>query len=99
MSFFIDKDDRFFVAGHRGMVGSALCCALRRSGYENLLTASRDELDLLDTQSVHRWFAKKQPTVVLLAAAKVGGIYANNTYPADFLLENLKIQTSNSINK
>ena len=72
MSFFIDKDDRFFVAGHRGMVGSALCRALRRSGYENLLTASRDELDLLDTQSVHRWFAKKQPTVVLLAAAKTG---------------------------
>ena len=94
MEKLINKDDRFFVAGHRGMAGSAICRALQRSGYENLLTASRDELDLLDLQAVQRWFAENKPTVVVLAAAKVGGIHANNTYPADFLLENLKIQTN-----
>ena len=94
MEKLINKDDRFFVAGHRGMAGSAICRALQRSGYENLLTASRDELDLLDLQAVQRWFAENKPTVVVLAAAKVGGIHANDTYPADFLLENLKIQTN-----
>ena len=94
MENLINQDDRFFVAGHRGMAGSAICRALQRSGYDNLLTASRDELDLLDLQAVQRWFAENQPTVVVLAAAKVGGIHANDTYPADFLLENLKIQTN-----
>ena len=94
MEKLINKDDRFFVAGHRGMAGSAICRALQRSGYENLLTASRNELDLLDLQAVQRWFARTKPTVVVLAAAKVGGIHANDTYPADFLLENLKIQTN-----
>ena len=76
------------------MAGSAICRALKRNGYENLLTASRAELDLLDLQAVQHWFAQNQPTVVVLAAAKVGGIYANKTYPADFLLENLKIQNN-----
>ena len=94
MEKLINQDDRFFVAGHRGMAGSAICRALQRSGYDNLLTASRDELDLLDLQAVQRWFAENKPTVVVLAAAKVGGILANDTYPADFLLENLKIQTN-----
>ena len=94
MGKLINKDDLFFVAGHRGMVGSAICRALKRSGYENLLTASRHELDLLDLQAVQHFFAESQPTVVVLAAAKVGGIHANDTYPADFLLENLKIQTN-----
>ena len=94
MEKLINKDDRFFVAGHRGMAGSAICRALQRSGYDNLLTASRDELDLLDTEAVQRWFAKNKPAIVVLAAAKVGGIHANDTYPADFLLENLKIQTN-----
>lgn len=94
MSKLINKEDRFFIAGHRGMAGSAICRALQRSGYENLLTASRDELDLLDLQGVQRWFFDNKPTVVVLAAAKVGGIHANDTYPADFLLENLKIQTN-----
>ena len=94
MEKLINQDDRFFVAGHRGMAGSAICRALQRSGYENLLTASRDELELLDLQAVQRWFAENKPTVVVLAAAKVGGIHANDTYPADFLLENLKIQTN-----
>ena len=94
METLINKEDRFFVAGHRGMAGSAICRALQRSGYEKLLTAGRDQLDLLDLQAVQHWFAENDPTVVILAAAKVGGIHANDTYPADFLLENLKIQNN-----
>jgi GDP-L-fucose synthase len=90
----ITPADRIFVAGHRGMAGSAICRALQRAGYSNLLTASRAELDLEDGPAVQRWFEQHQPTVVVLAAAKVGGIQANNTYPADFLLDNLKIQTN-----
>jgi GDP-L-fucose synthase len=91
--------DRIFVAGHRGMAGSAICRALERAGYGDadrggaLLTASREELNLLDPVAVNHWFHQHNPTVVVLAAAKVGGIQANNTYPADFLLENLHIQT------
>ena len=94
MSHLIHRDDRIFVAGHRGMAGSAICRALKQKGYENLLTVRRDQLDLLDLQAVQHWFSQNQPTVVVLAAAKVGGIFANNTYPADFLLENLKIQNN-----
>jgi GDP-L-fucose synthase len=90
----ITPADRIFVAGHRGMAGSAICRALQRAGYSNLLTASRAELDLEDGPAVQRWFEQQQPTVVVLAAAKVGGIQANNSYPADFLLDNLKIQTN-----
>ena len=89
----ITPSDRIFVAGHRGMAGSAICRALQRAGYNQILTATRSELDLLDGQAVERWFAEHKPTVVVLAAAKVGGIQANSSYPADFLLENLKIQT------
>ena len=90
----INQTDRIFVAGHRGMAGSAICRALHRAGYPQILTASRQELDLLDAGAVQRWFAEQQPTVVVLAAAKVGGIQANASYPADFLLDNLKIQTN-----
>jgi GDP-L-fucose synthase len=93
MTPLITPADRIFVAGHRGMAGSAICRALQRAGYGEILTASRAELDLLDGAAVERWFAEQQPTVVVLAAAKVGGIQANSSYPADFLLENLKIQT------
>jgi len=99
MTPLITPADHIFVAGHRGMAGSAICRALQRAGYGSeaaggaLLTASRSELDLLDGAAVQRWFGEQQPTVVVLAAAKVGGIYANATYPADFLLDNLKIQT------
>ncbi len=99
MSWLITPGDRLYVAGHRGMAGSAICRALQRAGYGDparggaLLTANRAELDLLDPAAVQRWFADHQPTVVVLAAAKVGGIGANSAYPADFLLENLKIQT------
>jgi GDP-L-fucose synthase len=90
----ITQADRIFVAGHRGMAGSAICRALERSGYGTILTASRAELDLLDETAVRAWFAQHKPTVVVLAAAKVGGIHANNTYPADFLLENLRIESN-----
>jgi GDP-L-fucose synthase len=100
MAPLITPADRIFVAGHRGMAGSAICRALQRAGYGDsshggaLHTATRAELDLEDGSAVQRWFAEQQPTVVVLAAAKVGGIHANNTYPADFLLDNLKIQTN-----
>jgi len=99
MTSLITPADRIFVAGHRGMAGSAICRALQRAGYGDpaqggaLLTAPRKELDLLDPAAVGAWFAEHQPTVVVLAAAKVGGIHFNDTYPADFLLDNLKIQT------
>jgi GDP-L-fucose synthase len=88
----ISPSDRIFIAGHRGMAGSAILRRLRAGGYSDLLTASRDELDLSDSMTVRQWFATHRPDVVVLAAAKVGGILANSTYPADFLLENLKIQ-------
>ena len=94
MSLLITLEDRIFVAGHRGMAGSAICRAFARAGYEQVLTANRSELDLVDSSAVRAWFAQHQPSVVVLAAAKVGGIHANCTYPADFLLENLKIQTN-----
>jgi GDP-L-fucose synthase len=90
----ITPADRIFVAGHRGMAGSAICRALQGAGYHQILTASRAELDLLNPLAVHGWFELMKPTVVVLAAAKVGGIEANNNYPADFLLDNLKIQTN-----
>ena len=94
MTALITPADRIFVAGHRGMAGSAICRAFQRAGYNQVLTASRSELDLLDASAVQRWFAEQRPTVVVLAAAKVGGIHANSTFPADFLLENLKIQAN-----
>ena len=100
MKTLIGLADRIFVAGHRGMAGSAICRALQRAGYGDgvqggaILTAPRSELDLSDALAVQRWFGEHQPTVVVLAAAKVGGIKANSSYPADFLLDNLKIQTA-----
>jgi GDP-L-fucose synthase len=94
MPALISPDDRCFVAGHRGMAGGAIVRALQRQGYSKLLTASRQELDLEDGNAVRTWFETNRPEVVVLAAAKVGGIYANDTYPADFLLCNLKIQTN-----
>ena len=90
----ITTSDRLAIFGARGMAGSAISRALDRAGYQQQLKPSRQELDLLDSVGVQNWFAEHQPTVVVLAAAKVGGIHANNTYPADFLLENLKIQTN-----
>jgi GDP-L-fucose synthase len=83
---------RIFVAGHRGLVGSAIVRNLQAKGYDNLLLASRDQLDLRNRDSVEVFFEANKPEYVFLAAAKVGGIHANNTYPAQFLYENLQIQ-------
>ena len=90
----ISKTENIFIAGARGMVGSSIIRKLNKYGYSNLMAPSRKELDLSDFTSVSAWFKKNKPDVVILAAAKVGGIYANNTYPVDFLLENLKIQNN-----
>ena len=87
-------DSRIYVAGHRGLAGSALCRALRARGYSNLITRTHSELDLLDAGAVARFFVAEKPEVVLLAAAKVGGILANSTYPAEFLRDNLVIQSN-----
>ena len=88
----ITPSDRFAIFGARGMAGSAISRALERAGYHQQLKPARVDLDLLDPIAVQQWFSEYHPSVVVLAAAKVGGIYANTTYPADFLLENLKIQ-------
>jgi len=89
-----DLNQTIFVAGHRGMVGSAIVRRLRALGYDNILTAGRDELNLLDQQAVHAWFRSRAIDQVYLAAAKVGGIHANNTFPADFIYENLMIEAN-----
>src|SRR5207342_2578092 len=86
------SDSRIFVAGHRGLVGGAIVRNLQAKGYTNLLLAGRDQLDLRNRDSVEVFFTEHKPDVVFLAAAKVGGIHANNTYPAQFLFENLQIQ-------
>ena len=85
-------DARIYIAGHRGLVGSAIVRSLQQQGYTNLITRSRAELDLLDTGAVASFFAEAKPEHVVLAAARVGGILANNTYPADFIRDNLSIQ-------
>lgn len=87
------EGSRIFVAGHRGLVGSAIVRRLQSAGYTGILTASRNEVDLRDAARVNEFFAREQPEFVFLAAAKVGGIHANNTYPVDFLRDNLLIQT------
>ena len=83
---------KIYVAGAKGLVGSAICRSLEAKGYKNLLTPSHAELDLLDGVAVKRFFDKEQPDQVVLAAARVGGIMANSTRPADFIYENLQIQ-------
>src|ERR1700753_231682 len=88
------KDSLIYVAGHRGLVGSAICRNLRRQGFERLLLPSRAELDLANANAVRSFFERERPEYVFLAAAKVGGILANNTYPADFIRENLIIETN-----
>ncbi|RJO59331.1 GDP-L-fucose synthase [Candidatus Parcubacteria bacterium] len=90
----MDRNAKIFVAGHRGLVGSALVRKLELDGYKNLLLKNRAELDLLDFHKVHHFFEKEKPEYVLLAAAKVGGIFANNTLGADFIYENLTIQNN-----
>ena len=90
----MEKNAKIYVAGHRGMVGSAIYRKLQKEGYTNLLTKTSSELNLRDQQAVTDFFAAEKPDYVFLAAAKVGGIIANNTYRADFLYENLAIQNN-----
>ena len=90
----MEKHSKIFIAGHRGLVGSAIVRALEKGGYTNLITRTREELNLEDIHDVERFFTQEKPEYVFLAAAKVGGIHANNTYPADFIYRNLQIQNS-----
>ena len=90
----MDKNAKIYVAGHRGLVGSALMRQLKKQGYENLVTRTHSELDLTNQLAVENFFSDEKPEYVFLAAAKVGGIHANNTYPAEFIHENLAIQTN-----
>jgi GDP-L-fucose synthase len=90
----VQKNDLIYVAGHRGLVGSAICRNLRLQGFERLLLRQRAELDLTDAAAVNRFFEQERPHHVILAAAKVGGILANDLYPAEFIRENLQIQTN-----
>lgn len=90
----MEKQEKIYIAGHRGMVGSAIKRKLESEGFTNFVLKSSSELDLRDQQKVTDFFAKEKPDYVFLAAAKVGGIVANNTYPADFLFDNLQIQNN-----
>ena len=90
----LDKTEKIFVAGHRGMVGSALVRRLESEGFSNLVVRDRSKLDLREESAVVSFFAEEKPAVVILAAAKVGGIKANNDHPVEFLLENLRIQNN-----
>jgi GDP-L-fucose synthase len=92
--FMLRKDARIYVAGHRGLVGSALVRVLRSRGYPSIIGRTHAELDLKNQQGVRDFFEAERPDVVCLAAAKVGGILANNTYPAEFIEDNLAIQTN-----
>lgn len=94
MMISLSKDSKIFVAGHRGMVGSSLVRKLQSKGYTNIVTRSRAELDLLDQRAVHDFLKLEQPAYIFVAAAKVGGIYANNTYRAEFIYENLAIEAN-----
>jgi GDP-L-fucose synthase len=88
----MEKNSKIFVAGHRGLVGSALVRKLREQGFANLINRSRSELDLTDQLAVDRFFETEKPEYVFLAAAKVGGIHANSTYPAEFIFSNMQVQ-------
>ena len=90
----MNKSDRIFVAGHQGMVGSAFVRALEARGFSNLLKRTRAELDLAGHAAVDKFFRKEKPEIVVFAAAKVGGIKANNDFPVEFLIDNLRIQTN-----
>ena len=87
-------DSKIFVAGHRGLVGSAIVKVLQTKGYDNLVLRSSAELDLRNQQATRKFFEQEKPEFVVLAAAKVGGIVANNTYRADFIYDNLQIQNN-----
>ena len=88
----MEKDSRIYVAGHIGMVGSAIIRCLQQNGYENIIKRTHSELDLTNQSETEKFFEEKRPEYVFLAAAKVGGIHANDTYPADFIMENMLIE-------
>ena len=90
----MNNNDPIYIAGHKGLVGSALLRRFRAEGYRNLIIKNRNELDLTDQQSVRKFFEIERPKYVLLAAAKVGGIMANSIYPGDFIYQNLAIQNN-----
>lgn len=90
----MNKESKIYIAGHRGLVGSAILRELKANGYKNIIIKTRDELNLLNDDAVKVFFAKEKPEYVFLAGAKVGGIVANNEYPANFIYENLKIQNN-----
>jgi GDP-L-fucose synthase len=90
----LKAESRILVAGHRGLVGAAIMRRLAAAGYSNLLTIDRQALDLRDSAAVDAWFARERPEYVFLAAAKVGGIHANSTYPAEYIYDNLAIQNA-----
>ena len=90
----IDLKQKIYVAGHRGMVGSAIVRALKEKGYQNIVTRTHAELDLTNQAAVQAFFEKEKPDQVYLAAAKVGGIHSNNTYPAEFIYDNLMVQNN-----
>ena len=90
----MNKDSKIYVAGHRGLVGSAIVRNLEAKGYTNIIYRTHEELDLTNQADVQAFFKEEQPEYVILAAAKVGGIHANNTYPADFIYDNLMIQNN-----
>ena len=90
----MEQNAKIYIAGHRGMVGSGLERKLRKEGYYNIITKISAELDLRNQQAVNYFFEKEKPEYVILAAAKVGGIYANNTYRAEFIYDNLEIQNN-----
>lgn len=90
----MNKTDKIFVAGHKGLVGSALVRELYKKGYTNVLTVDKNVVDLKDQKSLNQWFSDNSPDYVFLAAAKVGGIQANNVYPAEFIYDNLSIQNN-----
>ena len=87
-------NSRIYVAGHRGLAGSAIYRALKKAGYQNIITRSHSELELLEASEVRAFFSETKPEFVFLAAAKVGGIHANSSYPADFIRENIVVQTN-----
>ena len=90
----MEKNSKIYVAGHRGLVGSAIVRELQKKGYKNIIGKTHKELDLMDSIAVENFFKEEKPEYVFLAAAKVGGIYANFNYPADFIYENLQIQNN-----
>jgi GDP-L-fucose synthase len=90
----INTNDKIYIAGHNGMVGSAIVRKLRKKGIHNIITRNKSDLDLTDQFSVSNFLEKERPDFIIIAAAKVGGIFANNTFPADFIFQNLMIQTN-----